>query len=51
MAALTKGFGWFASTVGKTAKSVNEGYIQPTAQKVHKLLSLHLDHSIRGLLY
>lgn len=34
VAALTKGFGWFASTVGKTAKTVNEGYIQPTAQKV-----------------
>jgi len=32
--ALTKGFGWFTSTVGKTAKSVNEGYIQPTAAKV-----------------
>ena len=34
LAALTKGFGWFASTVTKTAKDVNEGYIQPTAQKV-----------------
>jgi ADP-ribosylation factor GTPase-activating protein 1 len=34
VAALTKGFGWFTSTVGKTAKSVNEGYIQPTAAKV-----------------
>jgi ADP-ribosylation factor GTPase-activating protein 1 len=34
VAALTKGFGWFTTTVGKTAKSVNEGYIQPTAQKV-----------------
>lgn len=34
VAALTKGFGWFASTVGKTAKTVNEGYIQPTALKV-----------------
>lgn len=34
VAALTKGFGWFASTVGKTAKTVNEGYIQPTAAKV-----------------
>lgn len=34
VAALTKGFGWFTTTVGKTAKTVNEGYIQPTAQKV-----------------
>ncbi|TVY34665.1 ADP-ribosylation factor GTPase-activating protein [Lachnellula subtilissima] len=34
VAALTKGFGWFTTTVGKTAKSVNEGYIQPTAAKI-----------------
>lgn len=34
VAALTKGFGWFTTTVGKTAKSVNEEYIQPTAAKV-----------------
>ncbi|RDW77792.1 putative ADP-ribosylation factor GTPase-activating protein GCS1 [Coleophoma cylindrospora] len=34
VAALTKGFGWFATTVGKTAKTVNEGYIQPTAAKL-----------------
>ena len=34
MAALTKGFGWFTTTVGKSAKTVNEAYIQPTAQKV-----------------
>ncbi|KAL2065246.1 hypothetical protein VTL71DRAFT_2915 [Oculimacula yallundae] len=34
VAALTKGFGWFTTTVGKTAKTVNEGYIQPTALKV-----------------
>ncbi|KAF7550081.1 hypothetical protein G7046_g8130 [Stylonectria norvegica] len=34
MAALTKGFGWFASTVSKTAKTVNDGYIQPTAAKL-----------------
>ncbi|PHH70966.1 hypothetical protein CDD82_6813 [Ophiocordyceps australis] len=32
MAALTKGFGWFTSTVSKTAKNVNDGYIQPTAK-------------------
>lgn len=34
MAALTKGFGWFTSTVTKTAKTVNDGYIQPTAKQV-----------------
>ena len=34
VAALTKGFGWFSAAVGKSAKSVNEGWIQPTAQKV-----------------
>jgi ADP-ribosylation factor GTPase-activating protein 1 len=34
VAALTKGFGWFTTTVGKTAKTVNDGYIQPTAAKV-----------------
>ena len=35
MAALTKGFGWLSSTVGKSAKSVNEGWIQPGVQKVN----------------
>jgi ADP-ribosylation factor GTPase-activating protein 1 len=34
VAAITKGFGWFASTVTKTAKTVNEGFIQPTAKQV-----------------
>ncbi|POR38933.1 ADP-ribosylation factor GTPase-activating protein GCS1 [Tolypocladium paradoxum] len=34
MAALTKGFGWFTSTVSKTAKTVNDGYIQPTAKSI-----------------
>ena len=32
--AITKGLGWFASTVTKTAKTVNEGFIQPTAKQV-----------------
>ncbi|KAJ4165050.1 hypothetical protein LMH87_006697 [Akanthomyces muscarius] len=32
-AAISKGFGWFTSTVTKTAKTVNDGYIQPTATK------------------
>ncbi|KAF9881861.1 hypothetical protein CkaCkLH20_01007 [Colletotrichum karsti] len=34
MAALTKGFGWFTTTVSKTAKTVNDGYIQPTAKQL-----------------
>ncbi|KAL4909387.1 hypothetical protein BDW74DRAFT_146477 [Aspergillus multicolor] len=32
MAALTKGFGWFTTTVGKSAKTVNDSFIQPTAK-------------------
>ncbi len=34
VAALTKGFGWFATTVTKTAKTVNSDYIQPTAKTI-----------------
>ncbi|KAK8090956.1 hypothetical protein PG994_000461 [Apiospora phragmitis] len=34
VAALTKGFGWFTSTVGKTAKTLNDDYIQPTAKQI-----------------
>ncbi|KAL2173839.1 uncharacterized protein P884DRAFT_332501 [Thermothelomyces heterothallicus CBS 202.75] len=34
VAAITKGLGWFASTVTKTAKTVNEGFIQPTAKQI-----------------
>lgn len=34
MAAISKGFGWFTSTVGKGAKSMNDGFIQPNMQKV-----------------
>ena len=40
MAALTKGFGWFTSTVSKTAKNVNDGYIQPTAKQVSFLYTM-----------
>ena len=40
VAALSKGFGWFTSTVGKGAKTVNDGWIQPTAQKVRFTPSL-----------
>ena len=32
--ALTRGFGWLGSTVVKSAKVVNESYIQPTAKNV-----------------
>ncbi|KAH8681559.1 ADP-ribosylation factor GTPase-activating protein GCS1 [Xylariales sp. PMI_506] len=34
VAALTKGFGWFTSTVTKTAKTMNDDYIQPTAKQI-----------------
>lgn len=34
VAALTKGLGWFTTTVGRGAKTVNDGWIQPTAQKI-----------------
>ena len=36
VAALTKGFGWFGSMVGKQAKVVNDSYIQPTAKNVSR---------------
>ncbi|RHZ53829.1 GTPase-activating protein GCS1 [Aspergillus thermomutatus] len=38
--ALTKGFGWFTTAVGKSAKTVNDMYIQPTAKTVPLPLSL-----------
>ncbi|KAK7715019.1 ADP-ribosylation factor GTPase-activating protein gcs1 [Diaporthe eres] len=34
LAALGKGFGWFTSTVTRTATSVNKDFIQPTAKQV-----------------
>ncbi|KAI9825101.1 MAG: Zn finger-containing GTPase- Activating Protein for ARF [Thelocarpon impressellum] len=34
IAAVSQGFGWFAAAVGKSAKTVNNGFIQPTAQKL-----------------
>ena len=45
VAALTKGFGWFTSTVGKGAKNVNEGWVKPTAQKVMPPFSFHTTQS------
>ncbi|KAH9904124.1 zinc finger protein gcs1 [Xylariomycetidae sp. FL2044] len=33
VAALTKGFGWFTTTVGNTAKGLNKDFIQPTAKQ------------------
>ncbi|KAI0014474.1 zinc finger protein gcs1 [Xylariaceae sp. FL0662B] len=34
VAALSKGFGWFTSTVGRTAKGFNDDYLQPTAKQL-----------------
>ncbi|PSR80634.1 zinc finger protein gcs1 [Coniella lustricola] len=34
LAALSKGFGWFSSTVTKTATSVNKDFIQPTTKQL-----------------
>ncbi|KAK7749009.1 ADP-ribosylation factor GTPase-activating protein gcs1 [Cytospora paraplurivora] len=34
LAALGKGFGWFTSTVTKTATTVNKDFLQPTAKQV-----------------
>ncbi|KAL2761179.1 hypothetical protein ACRALDRAFT_1059164 [Sodiomyces alcalophilus JCM 7366] len=31
---LTKGLGWFASTVTKTTKTVNDGFLRPTAKQI-----------------
>ncbi|OOF92136.1 hypothetical protein ASPCADRAFT_210548 [Aspergillus carbonarius ITEM 5010] len=60
MAALTKGFGWFTTTVGKGAKTMNDSYIQPTAKtiaesdfaaqaRVHAAtLGQNMQHGVRG---
>lgn len=52
VATLSKGFGWFASAVGKGAKTMNNSYIQPTAKTVRLdlpsfslFLSLYIDTS------
>lgn len=34
MGTITKGLGWFTSAVGKSAKQVNDSYLQPTAKQV-----------------
>ena len=39
VAALTKSLGWFTSAVGKQAKSVNDGWLQPNMQKVQSTIS------------
>lgn len=36
LGALTKGFGWFSSTVTKTATTVNKDFIQPTTKQVRR---------------
>lgn len=41
VAALTRGFGWFTSTVTKTAKNVHQEYIQPTAKSVRHYRDFH----------
>lgn len=46
MGSLTKGFGWFASTVGKSAKQVNDSYLQPTAKQV----CIHTDIEVKDML-
>jgi ADP-ribosylation factor GTPase-activating protein 1 len=46
VAALSKGFGWFTSTVGKNAKAVNDGWIQPTAAiAAQRVRYSHIDNS------
>ena len=47
VAALSKGFGWFTSAVGKSAKTVNEAYIAPTAKQVRFPLSCMLSFLVR----
>lgn len=42
VAALSKGFGWFTSAVGKSAKTVNDTYIAPTAKQVRSSSALRL---------
>lgn len=44
VAALTKGFGWFTAAVGKGAKTVNDGYIQPAAKTVWSRLLCFYDY-------
>ena len=51
MAALSKGFWGFAGAVGKGAKTLNEGYIQPTAQKVGSSLLTHSHYLSLGGMY
>ncbi|PKY07267.1 ArfGap-domain-containing protein [Aspergillus campestris IBT 28561] len=34
VASLTKGFGWFTTAVGKSAKNLNDSYLQPTAKTI-----------------
>lgn len=41
LAALTKGFGWFSSTVTKTATTVNKDFIQPSARQVSFIFLPH----------
>ncbi|BCR84877.1 GTPase-activating protein GCS1 [Aspergillus chevalieri] len=55
MGTLTKGFGWFTSAVGKSAKTVHDSYIQPTAKQLAesdfaaqaRLQAVHLGQNIQ----
>ena len=42
LAALGKGFGWFTKTVSKTAQTVNNDFIQPTAKQVWFILPVSI---------
>lgn len=42
LAALTKSFGWFSTTVTKTAANVNKDFIQPTTKQVRGNMSAKL---------
>lgn len=51
VAALTKGFGWFASTVTKTAKGINDDFIQPTAKQVSAYPTLVVQYAPLSIVY
>lgn len=46
LAALTKSFGWFSTTVTKTAANVNKDFIQPTTRQVRGSIFLIVEGSL-----
>lgn len=50
LAALTKGFGWFSTTVTKTAANVNKDFIQPTTKTVRRRLFTKSQHGTGKIL-